>query len=319
MSFNQQTRTTALWLGATVIGAAVSFILFAAYMVIPLAGFFSGLLAPFPAAFFRLRHGRGSAIIIVLGTTTLLVAAFGIQAGALYLLQCGVIALMLPELLVKGYGAARAIAWTTATNLVVIALAALAYGNGSGQNIHVLATKEISASIAQAITIYQNAGIKGDDLALIKQSMTMVGAVVTRIYPALLTIVLIMTTSANLALVKRSAGRTGLELNIGSFNDFRNREPLIWLLIAAGFAMLAGTPIITTPALNVLVIVTALYFLQGLAVILTIIARQAFVGVLRAMLFLMLVFQPYLAALVAAFGIFDLWGDFRTPRKQENL
>ena len=28
---------------------------------------------------------------------------------------------------------------------------------------------------------------------------------------------------------------------------------------------------------------------------------------------------PYLAALVAAIGIFDLWGDFRTPRKQENL
>jgi hypothetical protein len=40
---------------------------------------------------------------------------------------------------------------------------------------------------------------------------------------------------------------------------------------------------------------------------------------LRVMLFLMLLFQPYLAALVAALGIFDLWGNFRTPRKQVNL
>ncbi len=319
MRFNQQTRAVARQLGAAALGAGISFILFAAYMVIPLAGFFSGLLAPFPAAFFRLRHGLGTAVIITLGTTTLLVAGFGIQVGALYLLQCGVIALMVPELLVKGYGAARTITWTTALNLVVIALAALAYGINSGQNIHVLATEEINAGIAQTVAIYENAGIKGDDLALIKQSMAMVGAVVNRIYPALLTILLIATTSVNLALIKRSAGRMGLELNIGTFNDFRNRDPLIWLLIAAGFAMLAGTPIITTPALNVLVVVTVLYFLQGLAAILTIIARQAFVGVLRTMLFLMLVFQPYLAAVVAAFGIFDLWGDFRTPRKRENL
>jgi uncharacterized protein YybS (DUF2232 family) len=319
MRFNQQNRTAALRLGATALGAAVSFILFAAYMVIPLAGFFSGLLASFPAAFFRLRHGQGTAVIITLGTTTLLAAIFGIEAGALYLLQCGVIALMTPELLVKGYGAARAIVWTTAVNLIVVAMAAVAYSIFSGQNIHALAVNEINASIAQAIAIYEQAGIKGDDLAMIKQSMAMVGDLLGKIYPALLTILLIVATGGNLVLVKRSAARMGLDLKIGSFNDFRNPDPLVWLLIAAGFAMLAGNPIITTPALNVLVVVTMLYFLQGLAAILTIIARQAFVGVLRTMLFLMLVFQPYLVAVVSAFGVFDLWGDFRTPRKQENL
>jgi hypothetical protein len=69
----------------------------------------------------------------------------------------------------------------------------------------------------------------------------------------------------------------------------------------------------------VLVIVIALYSLQGLAIVLTIISRQSFAGVMRVMLFLMLLFQPYLVALLATLGIFDLWGDFRTPRKRENL
>jgi uncharacterized protein YybS (DUF2232 family) len=83
--------------------------------------------------------------------------------------------------------------------------------------------------------------------------------------------------------------------------------------------MLAGTPIVTTPALNILAIITVLYFLQGLAVIYTMIARQKMAGFLRVIVHLMLLLQPYLTGVVAIIGIFDLWGDFRAPRKQENL
>lgn len=316
--FNQQTNSAAR-LGAVAIGMVATFLLYAAYMVIPAAGFFSGLLAPFPAVFFRFRHGRGTAVIITLGATTLLTAAFGIQAGAFFLLQCGVIALLMPELLAREYGATRTIAWTTAANLALFAVAALAFNLVSGQNFHLLVVNEINASIAQAISIYEKAGVKGDELALMKQSMSMAAGLITRIYPALATIMLTAMTGLNLALARRAAVRLDLGLKIGDFNSFRNREPLVWLLIAAGFAMLAGNPVITTPALNVLVIVIGLYSLQGLAIVLTIISRQSFAGVMRVMLFLMLLFQPYLVALLATLGIFDLWGDFRTPRKRENL
>lgn len=318
MFLNQQTNSAAR-LGAVAIGMVASFLLYAAYMVIPAAGFFSGLLAPFPAAFFRFRHGSGPAVIITLGTTTLLTAAFGIQAGALFLLQCGTISQLMPELLVRGYGATRSIAWTTAANMAVFAVAALAFSLVSGQNFHLLVVNEINSSIAQAISIYEKAGIKGDELALMKQSMSMAAGLIIKIYPAVATVMLTAMASLNLALVRRLAERLDLGLKIGDFNTFRNRDPLVWLLIAAGFAMMAGNPLITTPALNVLVIVVALYFLQGLAIVLTVISRQSFAGLMRVMLFLMLLFQPYLAALLAALGIFDLWGDFRTPRKQENL
>ncbi|MEI6305254.1 MAG: YybS family protein [Deltaproteobacteria bacterium] len=319
MSNNQQYRTVAIRLAETALGVVVSSVLFAAYMAIPLAGFFSGLLAPFPATFFRLRHGPTTGVIIILGTTALLTAGFGFQAGLLYLLQCGVIAFMSTELLVHGYGGTRTIAWTVAANVAILAAAALVYCMITGENIHALATNEINTSIAQTIRIYESAGIKGDDLVLVKQSMTWVGALIGRVYPALVTIMLIIATGFNLFFCKRSASRMGIELKVGSFYDFRNPELLIWLLIAAGFALLSDNPIINVPGLNLLAVTTTLYFLQGLAAMLTIIARQSFVGLLRVMLFVMLLFQPYLIALVAAFGIFDLWGDFRTPAKIENL
>jgi uncharacterized protein YybS (DUF2232 family) len=319
MSDKPQVNIVTARLMAVVIGTASSFILFAAYMVIPPAGILSGLLAPFPAIYFRFRYGLGTAIIITLGTATLLTAIFGLQAGVLYLLQSGAIALIMPELLIRGHNASRAIAWTTAVNLTMFALAALAFSVISGQNLHHLVVTEINAGINQAISIYEKAGIKGDELDLLKQSMTMAANQITKIYPALTTLLLIAMAGCNLVLIKRFSVLLGADLKLGDFNEFKTHELLIWLLIAAGFAQLADTPIITIPALNVLVIIILLYFLQGLATISTIITRQPFAGVIRVMLYLMLLFQPYLAALIAAFGIFDLWGDFRAPRKQENL
>jgi hypothetical protein len=140
-----------------------------------------------------------------------------------------------------------------------------------------------------------------------------------RVYPALITVTLIAMTSFNLSLARRFVVSPDSDLKFGDFRQFKNPEWLVWILIAAGFSLLAGNAIITTPALNLLVVLAVLYFIQGLAVVSTIIARQSFAGILRLGLYMMLLFQPYIAAFVAALGIFDLWGDFRTPRKQENL
>jgi hypothetical protein len=106
---------------------------------------------------------------------------------------------------------------------------------------------------------------------------------------------------------------------IGEFKGYKNPDNLVWLLIAAGFSMLSDNTLITTPALNVLIVLVPLYFFQGLAVVLTLIDRNSQARILRVAFYLMLIFQPYIAAPVVALGIFDLWGDFRTPRKQENL
>jgi hypothetical protein len=228
----------------------------------------------------------------------------------------------MPELLVRGISAFRVISWTTAANLAVYLVAALVFIVSSGHSVdqlHLLAVGEINSSIAQATAIYEKAGITGDELAVMKQSMAMAAQLLASIYPALMTVMLIIITGCNVALVKRFSSKLSFDLEIGEFKNFRNPELLVWLLIAAGFAMLAGTPIITTPALNLLVILVLLYFLQGLAVVTTLISRQTFARMLRVGLYLMLLFQPYIAAVVAAIGIFDLWGEFRTPRKQENL
>jgi len=319
MNLFPQSNTAAGRLTAAGIGAVGSFILFAAYMVVPPAGLLSGLLAPFPALFSRYRYGRPVAIIITLGAAGLLGIVFGIQASGLYLVQCAVIAHLVLDLLSRGFGTARSLLWTTAVNMAVYCSVAVAFTLVTGTNIHGLAVQEINNSLSQAAALYERSGVKGEDLAAVKQSMNAAAGLIVKIYPALMTVMLTAMTGFNLALLRRAGAKLGQDPQVSRFNDFRMPEPVIWVLIAAGFAMLVPEPVFSTPALNIIVVLAFFYFLQGMAVIFTIISRMAFTGFLRIALYMMLVFQPYMAALVAILGIFDLWGDFRTPRKQENL
>jgi hypothetical protein len=319
MDPNTQAGSVRVRLIAILVGAAGTFALFAASFVIPPLGFFSGILAPFPVMYFRLRHGRVTAAIILLAAVAALAVLFGVNAAAVYLLQCGIIALLLPELLLRGYGAARTIAWTTAVNLAILAVVAVFFIQFSGQDLQRSLSGEISTSISRALALYEKSGVKGDELSMVKQSMDMAAALLIRVYPSLVTILLGLMSGCNLALIRRPAFLMGYRLQLGDFKEFRLPEPLVWVLIVAGFALLAPNRVVTTPALNVLAVTTMLYFLQGLAVVLTIVARQAFFGIMRVFLWVMLLLQPYLAAVIAAIGIFDIWGDFRTPKKKENL
>ncbi|QEM68039.1 DUF2232 domain-containing protein [Geobacter sp. FeAm09] len=304
---------------AVILGTAATFALFAVSFVLPPLGFFTGLLAPFPVVYYRLRQGRGPAFAILALAGAALTAAVSPNAGAIYLLQCGVIALLLPELLLRGHSAARTIAWTTGVSAAVVAVVTGILALVSNQDLQQALSGEISTSISRALALYEKSGVKGEELSMVKKSMDMAAALLIRIYPSLVTILLGIMAGCNLALIRRPAFLMGYRFNLGNFKDLRLPEPLVWLLIAAGFAMLVPNEFVTIPALNVLVVTATLYFLQGLAVIQTIIARQAFYSVIRLFFWVMLLVQPYLAAIVAVLGIFDLWGDFRTPKKQENL
>src|SRR6185369_2696416 len=189
-------------LKASLLGAVGSFVLFAAYLAVPPIGIFSGVLAPFPAAYNRLVHGRVSSLIVILGAATATTALFGIFAGCLYLGMCGMIGFLMPELLTRGVSGSRALFWTTAANLLIFSTGIIVYSTVSGINLHQLITAEISGSLKQAVTLYEKGGVTGEELELVKQSMATAAELLQRLYPALITAMLIIMAGCNLALVK---------------------------------------------------------------------------------------------------------------------
>lgn len=300
-------------------GMIGSFVLFAAYLAVPPIGIFSGLIAPFPAACNRLIHGRIPAFIVILGATAAATAFFGIFAGFIYLGMCLVIGLLMPELLIRNFSGSRALFWTTAANLAVLTAGILLYSASSDVKLQQLISAELTSSINQAVAIYEKSGVKGEELDLVKQTMKTVSELVFRLYPALITLMLAIMAGCNLALLKKTAAVFGIKMNVGEFVSFRTPDILVWVFISAGFAMLLPSTLASTPALNILLLVSLLYFAQGMAVVSMLISKQSISGVLRIVLYVMLLIQPYLMALVAVIGLCDLWVDFRTPKKQENL
>ena len=307
---------------AALIGILGSGILFSAGFVVPLLGFIAAFLAPVPLGFARIRGGSAVAYFSALFTTLLLAVLFSPPIGAWYAVQCGTIGLLVPAFLLNGFSASRTLLWSTAASVALTTVLVIAFSLIGGINPQLFVQQEITSGINQVAKLYeQQPGLSAQDVDNLRQGMESVGQLMSRIYPALITINLGLVSAICLALFRRMATRYELTLELASFNTYKTPDLLVWLLIAAGFASLLPSTLVTTPALNILTVLSVPYFMQGLAVLLTNCDRTGFAATLKTMLFVVLLTQPYLAFIVVALGIFDYWGDFRTPRttQKENL
>lgn len=300
-------------------GSVATATLFLAFILLPVIGMIPGLFAPAPGVFFSLKSGRATGIAIVLATSALLAAVADPASVAIYLLQAGVMSLALPEFLVRLKGGARSVVYAVAINLVFMMAAAALYGYYTGADLHAKVTKGVQASIAQTAMIYEKAGVKGDELKAMQESMQQAGALIVTIYPALVTVTLGLVACLNLIVLSGIADRVRLPIYLGDFRKYRNPEPLVWVLIAAGFGMLVQQHLVYLAALNLLIVIGTLYAVQGLAVISHYFRKFAVPKFLRIIACLLLIFQPFMVLAIAALGVFDLWGDFRSPNKRENL
>jgi uncharacterized protein YybS (DUF2232 family) len=121
----------------------------------------------------------------------------------------------------------------------------------------------------------------------------------------------------NLVLAKALLRRTQkvpLE-EIPRLNTWKAPESLVWVLIASAILVLISDGFWYWAWLNLLVILGLIYFFQGVAVAaywLQKINAPHFLGIV---FFSLLVLEYRLGLLVAAAGLFDMWLDFRRPKK----
>jgi uncharacterized protein YybS (DUF2232 family) len=300
----------------TIKGSTATLALFLAYISLPLAGLLPGLFAPLPGMFYTLKSGKSVGLVIVLIPAALLATIADPMVPLLYLAQSGLISLTLPYFLGKGWEGARAIAFSVGVTFVSLLLAAAIYWLLQGIDPHEVILKGINSTISQTTALYEKSGLSGEELQALQQGIKETGALIARIYPAIVLIGLGVVAGLNLLALRRLAVRLGQTLLIGDIRKFRNPDHLIWFVIAAGFAFLLKNSYISTASLNLLVVTLSLYFLQGLAVILHFFDRFAVNRYVRVIFYVLLTLQPYLAFAAAVLGIFDLWGNFRTPRQQ---
>jgi uncharacterized protein YybS (DUF2232 family) len=300
-------------------GSIATLTLFLAYISLPLAGILAGLFAPLPVMHYVLKSGRAVGVAIVLVTVAFLAILANPTIPLLYLIQGGLISLTLPHFLLKGWGGTRSIVSSAAVSFACLLLLVTLAWQINGLDVHAVVQKGINSSISQTIDLYEKGGLKEDQLLTLRQGMRQVGDVVGRIYPAITLVALGVIAGLNLQVLRRVAERLKSPLALAGLSSFRNPDHLIWFVIIPGFALLVNNADVATAALNVLVVTLTLYFMQGLAVALSMFDRYMMPRFIRVAFYILLALQPYLAAALAALGIFDLWGNFRTPKQNKNL
>lgn len=294
-------------------GTLVTFLLQMAAGLLGPAGMLFNLLAPVPAAYAGMRQGAALSGAIAALTTLAVFTVAGPAASLSYLLQFGIGSCMLPLLLRRGWGWDRAVAMTLAVVLVTAVLVVGGYLGYRGQPVGGAVQQYVRSEIDLALEMSRSADLpeseKAELAALAQSTADLLGRIYPGVVVAVACAVLLLTL---LLLAALSGGR--YVLPGPPFTLWKAPEPLIWPLIAGGFVALLTKGWTQSAAMNLLVVLLPLYFLQGLAVI-TYFFRQSSVSpLMRALGYLLLiVFNPF-QLIVAGIGVFDLWVDFRKPR-----
>jgi uncharacterized protein YybS (DUF2232 family) len=144
--------------------------------------------------------------------------------------------------------------------------------------------------------------------------------VVVQLLPALFVLSTAAAALLNYGVVRLLWGRLGARPSLPTLTlaQWRAPEVCVWVLIASGissFLPFLGMQIV---GLNVLLLVSLVYLVQGLGVLVFYLNRASVPPILRSLAYIFLVIQPLFLLGVAAIGLFDLWFDFRrTGNKQE--
>lgn len=294
-------------------GVLLTFVLQMAAGVLGPAGLPLSLLAPLPAALAVMLHGVATGSAMVLLTTMVVLPVAGPAGAVAYLLQYGMGSLVLPLLLRRGLAWDRAVALTLA---VVLAVAALGIGAFLLQQERApgeIVGQYLRGELERALELTRSSELPDTDKAELQTLAGETVELLERIYPGVVVAVggaiLLLTTFLLSALAK---GR--FVLPGPPFALWKAPELLIWPLIAGGFGALLANGWPQTLAMNLLVVLLPIYFLQGLAVVGFFFQRRGVSPLMRALSYMLLiVFNPF-QFIVAGIGVFDLWIDFRKPR-----
>jgi uncharacterized protein YybS (DUF2232 family) len=290
-------------------------LLVAAAAYIPVIGVFVSLLAPMPLLLVGLRHGPPVQLLALALAGLSLALLVGWLQSLIFTAEYGVMAAVMAAAIRRRWSSESVLAVGTLGPLLASGVVAASLLPSVDLDVAAV-RRHFEDLLAQALQPYLEGErpVPEELQAYIRETM---GHVI-RLLPALF----VLSTAAGAA-VNYGAVRAIWRRLAGpplfaerSLAHWAAPEPCVWVLIAAGLAGVLPLPAVQTAGLNVLCLVGAVYLVQGLAIVRFYLAKASVPPVLRLLAYCFLLVQPLLLLGVAAFGLFDLWFDFRRLRRK---
>jgi uncharacterized protein YybS (DUF2232 family) len=278
------------------------------------AGFLlAGVLMPLPVVLAGWRFGVRAALPLALAAILLLFALkpgwafFTENLGFLELLCMGV---LLGCLQCRGWPPHRAIILT----VVVLNLAALIFFSGQaflqGISLKVLLAQKSHEVMETLSQVLDQAGGGSAGFLAAGFSRQEIETLLQRLLPGLVVANTGLVAWINVVLARQAAFLLGWALPEPPLFYWSTPEWLIFVALGAGFLLLVPVSPVRFFSLNLLIVLSLLYFCQGVAVIAAWFHRFQVPRFLRLLGYPLLFLNPLFVCIVTL-GLMDLWLDFR--------
>ncbi len=283
----------------------------------PLGYLLAGILAPLPVLLAGSRLGDRAALVMALAGTAFILAlkpsleTLWQNTGFLSLLLMG---LLLSIMQHRGLSAPRAIIFTvlSLTGLALLVLLGQAFYQGISP-LALLAQR--GAEIMETVHQVLGEGAAAGAPLIPGVSAAEAEATLQRLLPGL-----VVTNTGLVAWLNVVLARQLEYLHTGQkpappLYQWALPEWLIFGVVGAGFMLFVPVAAARYVSLNLLLVLAALYFCQGLAVVAAWFNRLGLPRVLRVISYPLMFLNP-LFFLIITLGVLDLWLDFRRLHQQ---
>jgi uncharacterized protein YybS (DUF2232 family) len=296
--------------------AALTVTLFAAAGYVPVVGILVSLLAPTPLLLVILRHGLKKALL-ALGLSSLSLAfLFGSFASLLFVAEYGVMAITMGETVRRRWSVERTLAAATIAPLVASGIVMGVLLAAADPDLNSL-WQQFQENLHQALHSYvaeADKAVEGDLQAYIQEVVGFAAHLVPALFIISTAVGAVLNYGAVRALWRRMGGPP-LFPDV-SLAQWKAPEPCVWVLIVGGILYLMPILRLQIAGLNVLLLAGLVYLIQGLGIVVFYLQKASVPPLFRSLAYAVLVLQPVLLLGVAAFGLFDLWFDFRRLRNK---
>ena len=273
-------------------------------------------LVPLPVFYYLIRFGREQGSIII-RNAILLSGGIALLFGSLPLLIFSLT--LVPLGFVFFYAAQKKTPPAQAgfNGILVLAGAWLLFWTGLGIIEQINPYRELLAALDQglnkAFSLYQEeSGLPVDTLQNLETAVGQLKLFIPKILPALLFTGILYTVWMNQALGNWLLKKKNQRLAPWQdFKEWQLPDNLVWGLIFGGLTLFFLSGPLQTLGLNIVIVWGALYFLQGLAVLVSLLHKWSVPRPLRLLIYGFFVMQTFGIVLLSIIGLAEVWTDFR--------
>lgn len=294
-------------------GIAITSLIFAVSVYLPILGVFCAIFIPLPTLFYRSKLGRTIGAVIPIITTIMMVLILGgMSIDVLFFLELLILGFILSELMALNLSIEKTILYAAGSILVTGIICLLFYSKISDKEIYAFVSEYVSKNLDLTLAVYENMGVKQESIQMISSSLEVIEYVLIRIIPALAVASILFISWTNLLLAKPIFKNRNLFYpDFGSLKLWKAPEYFVWGVIGCALMLLLPDKTFKILGLNGLLILITVYFFQGIAIVSYYFEKKHVPRLMKFFLYSLIALQQILLLVVIGLGFFDMWLNFR--------